>query len=174
VLHNIDRKRLWRRRSTWWNGKMLFFDSLFFSLICFVTVDNLPCYWSVVVLFAILLCFVDKYDRICKNCWPITSVLRGRYQPCELVLQQDVGTVGSSDESLVDYYLFLALFAQIATLRFGLRMMRVPVEAAVNDHFDPWLLVRELQEEVKHLKQVWQFSRLCCSKQIPGLNLPST
>lgn len=42
----------------------------------------------------------------------------------------------------------------ISTLRFALRMMCVEVEAAVNDHYDPWLLVRDLQAEIKHLKQV--------------------
>nr|CAB3259115.1 kinesin-like protein KIF9 [Phallusia mammillata] len=41
----------------------------------------------------------------------------------------------------------------ISTLRFAMRMMCVPVQAAVNDHYDPWLLVRELESEIKQLKQ---------------------
>jgi len=41
----------------------------------------------------------------------------------------------------------------ISTLRFALRMMCVPVEAAVNEHYDPWLLVGELEKEISHLKE---------------------
>lgn len=45
-------------------------------------------------------------------------------------------------------------YFQISTLRFALRMMCVPVEAAVNEHYDPWLLVSELEKEISHLKEV--------------------
>ena len=48
---------------------------------------------------------------------------------------------------------FFTIF-QVSTLRFALRIMCVPVEPSLNEHFDPWLLVRELDSEIKRLKQV--------------------
>ncbi|CAK8673389.1 unnamed protein product [Clavelina lepadiformis] len=48
---------------------------------------------------------------------------------------------------------FPQLDETISTLRFAMRMKCVPVEPAVNEHYDPWLLVRELDANIKHLKQ---------------------
>ena len=50
--------------------------------------------------------------------------------------------------------MFLLIFFQVSTLRFALRIMCVSVEPTINEHFDPWLLVRELDTEIKRLKQV--------------------
>ena len=41
--------------------------------------------------------------------------------------------------------------------------MCVSVEPTINEHFDPWLLVRELDSEIKRLKQV-EFIRTICKK----------
>ncbi|XP_039269912.2 kinesin-like protein KIF9 [Styela clava] len=41
----------------------------------------------------------------------------------------------------------------ISTLRFAMRMKRVAVEPAINDHYDPWILIKELKGEISHLKQ---------------------
>ncbi|XP_071791906.1 kinesin-like protein KIF9 isoform X2 [Asterias amurensis] len=40
----------------------------------------------------------------------------------------------------------------ISTLRFAIRMMCITVEPAVNEFFDPVLLVKKLTKEIKHLK----------------------
>ncbi|XP_018668035.2 kinesin-like protein KIF9 [Ciona intestinalis] len=41
----------------------------------------------------------------------------------------------------------------VSTLRFALRMMRIPVQPAITEHYDPWLLVQEMEKEIMHLKQ---------------------
>lgn len=41
----------------------------------------------------------------------------------------------------------------VSTLRFAMRMKRVAVEAAINEHYDPWILIKELKGEITHLKQ---------------------
>uniref|UniRef100_H2ZA26 Kinesin-like protein n=1 Tax=Ciona savignyi TaxID=51511 RepID=H2ZA26_CIOSA len=41
----------------------------------------------------------------------------------------------------------------VSTLRFALRMMRIPVQPAITEQYDPWLLVHELEKEIAHLKQ---------------------
>ena len=48
----------------------------------------------------------------------------------------------------------------MATLRFGSRMMRIPVYATPNVYMDPLAKVNELNEEVKALKLVSD-SSLC-------------
>lgn len=40
----------------------------------------------------------------------------------------------------------------ISTLRFAIRMMCITVEPAINEFFDPVLLVKKLSKEIKHLK----------------------
>ena len=42
---------------------------------------------------------------------------------------------------------------QISTLRFACRMMCVAIEPAKNEQYDPVLLVRKLEKEIRALKQ---------------------
>ena len=41
----------------------------------------------------------------------------------------------------------------ISTLRFATRMMCISIEAAVNEFYDPVLVVKKLEKEIAHLKQ---------------------
>ena len=40
----------------------------------------------------------------------------------------------------------------ISTLRFATRMMCIAIDPAVNEFYDPALLVKKLEKEIKHLK----------------------
>ena len=41
----------------------------------------------------------------------------------------------------------------VSTLRFATRMMCIPIEPAVNQFYDPVLVVKKLEKEITHLKQ---------------------